>query len=217
MEIKNTARTVLKKAIIFSLLFAGVTCAYSQILDKNALLKKKAELSEQIKEQEANRDTLLKQQRQLSQQMREIGQAGNGKAAGGKRRYISEKQSVMRLMKELESAFDNIGENSSIADLKGAVEKISKFDISTCPAEVGEKFKAFVDSMKTHLDELGKIFNEIKLDDKQALKKTLETYAKDNPEIAERLEKCLCNIAKGGFRLLDGASPVLCKIKICRL
>ena len=50
MEIKNTARTVLKKAIIFSLLFAGVTCAYSQILDKNALLKKKAELSEQIKQ-----------------------------------------------------------------------------------------------------------------------------------------------------------------------
>ena len=41
MEIKNTARTVLKKAIIFSLLFAGVTCAYSQILDKNALLKKR--------------------------------------------------------------------------------------------------------------------------------------------------------------------------------
>ena len=85
MEIKNTARTVLKKAIIFSLLFAGVTCAYSQILDKNALLKKKAELSEQIKEQEANRDTLLKQQRQLSQQMREIGgkkRDNLGKAVG---------------------------------------------------------------------------------------------------------------------------------------
>ena len=119
MEIKNTARTVLKKAIIFSLLFAGVTCAYSQILDKNALLKKKAELSEQIKEQEANRDTLLKQQRQLSQQMREIGQAAMEKLQAAKSATSSEKQSVMQLMKELESAFDNIGENSSIADLKG--------------------------------------------------------------------------------------------------
>lgn len=196
MEIKNTARTVLKKAIIFSLLFAGVTCAYSQILDKNALLKKKAELSEQIKEQEANRETLLKQQRQLSQQMREIGQAAMEKLQAAKSATTSEKQSVMQLMKELESAFDNIGENSSIADLKGAVEKISKFDISTCPAEVGEKFKAFVDSMKTHLDELGKIFNEIKLDDKQALKNALETYAKDNPEIAERLENASATLQK---------------------
>ena len=196
MEIKNAARIILKNAIIFSLLWAGVSCAYSQILDKNALLKKKEELSQQIKEQEANRDALLKQQRQLSQQMKEIGQAAMTKLQAAESATPSEKQSVMRLMKELEAAFDNIGETSSIADLKGAVEKISKFDISTCPAEVGEKFKAFVDSMKTHLDELGKIFKEIKLDDKQALKKALETYAKDNPEIAERLESASATLQK---------------------
>lgn len=128
--------------------------------------------------------------------MKEIGQAAMTKLQAAESATPSEKQSVMRLMKELEAAFDNIGETSSIADLKGAVEKISKFDISTCPAEVGEKFKAFVDSMKTHLDELGKIFKEIKLDDKQALKKALETYAKDNPEIAERLENASATLQK---------------------
>jgi len=196
MEIKNAARIILKNAIIFSLLWAGVSCAYSQILDKNALLKKKEELSQQIKEQEANRDALLKQQRQLSQQMKDIGQAAMTKLQAAESATPSEKQSVMRLMKELEAAFDNIGETSSIADLKGAVEKISKFDISTCPTEVGEKFKTFVDSMKAHLDELGKIFKEIKLDDKQALKKALETYAKDNPEIAKRLENASATLQK---------------------
>lgn len=43
MEIKNAARIILKNAIIFSLLWAGVSCAYSQILDKNGSTPKVVE------------------------------------------------------------------------------------------------------------------------------------------------------------------------------